>query len=50
MEMQTTVMIVDDDLDIRELIRLYLKNEGYCVLEAADGREALELTLNIRLT
>ncbi|BCU82952.1 DNA-binding response regulator [Polycladomyces abyssicola] len=44
MEMQTTVLIVDDEPDIRELIRLYLTNEGYHVLEAADGREALELT------
>lgn len=44
MEMQTTVLIVDDEPDIRELIRLYLANEGYRVLEAADGREALELT------
>ncbi len=38
-----TVLITDDDQDIRDGIEIYLKNEGYRVLKAADGREALEL-------
>jgi two-component system, OmpR family, response regulator len=35
------ILMVDDDAHIRELARLYLKNEGYETFEAADGVEAL---------
>ncbi len=35
------IMIVDDDPHIRELARVFLKNEGYEVCEAADGADAL---------
>lgn len=38
-----TVLVVDDDSEIRDVIHVYLRNEGYCVLEAADGLEALEV-------
>lgn len=38
-----TVMVVDDEKEIRELIAIYLKNEGYRVLQAEDGEEGLEL-------
>ncbi|MEK5040188.1 response regulator transcription factor [Sporosarcina sp. FSL K6-3457] len=37
------VLVADDDQDIRDGIEIYLKNEGYDVLKAADGLEALEL-------
>lgn len=40
---QLTVLVTDDDRDIRDGIEIYLKNEGYNVLKAADGKEALEL-------
>ncbi|MBN7773548.1 response regulator transcription factor [Clostridium aminobutyricum] len=36
------IMVVDDDTNIRELIRLILKKEGFEVLEASDGVDALE--------
>lgn len=36
------IMVVDDDPNIRELIRLILKKEGFEVLEASDGEDALE--------
>jgi len=36
-------IIVDDDPDIRELLRLWLKREGYQVFEAENGKVA-ELT------
>ncbi len=36
------IMVVDDDPNIRELIRLILKKEGFDVLEALDGGDALE--------
>ncbi len=35
------ILIVDDDAHIRELIRVFLRNEGFEVLEAPDGVEAL---------
>ena len=37
-----TVLVTDDDQDIRDGIEIYLKNEGYNVLKAANGVEALE--------
>jgi CheY-like chemotaxis protein len=36
------VLIVEDDADIRELIRYNLAQEGFVVEEAADGVQALE--------
>ncbi|WP_405175024.1 response regulator transcription factor [Paenibacillus sp. FSL H8-0261] len=36
-----TILIVDDDSEIRDVIHVYLRNEGYQVREAADGQEAL---------
>jgi len=38
-----TVLVVDDDKNIVELIRLYLSNDGYSVLCAYDGLQALEM-------
>ena len=35
------ILIVDDDSHIRELVRVFLHNEGFEVIEAADGVEAL---------
>ena len=39
----TTILVVDDDPHIRELVRLYLERDGLGVLEAAGGEEALAL-------
>lgn len=39
----TTILVVDDDPNIRELICLYLKREGFHPMQAADGKEALEI-------
>ena len=38
--MAYTVLIADDEKEIRSVLRLYLENTGYRVLEAADGIEA----------
>ncbi|MEY2844934.1 MAG: hypothetical protein RL076_480 [Chloroflexota bacterium] len=38
-----TVLVVDDETPLRELIRAYLEREGYTVHEAPNGREALTL-------
>ena len=37
------IMIVDDDPNIRELIRVLLRNGGFDSCEAADGRDALRV-------
>lgn len=41
--MEYTILIADDEKEIRELLRLYLENEGYQVIEAEDGQQALDL-------
>ncbi len=40
--MGTKILIAEDDADIRDLLRLYLESEGFEVVEARDGAEALE--------
>lgn len=37
-----TILIVEDDAKIRQLLKIYLEKEGYEILEAADGQEAME--------
>ena len=37
------VAVVDDDRDIREIVSMVLEMEGYCVITAANGREAITL-------
>lgn len=38
-----TILIAEDDADIRSVLRLYLESEGYRVTEAESGTRALEL-------
>lgn len=37
------ILIVDDDPDIRDLLRLFLEREGHTVLEADNGKSGIEL-------
>lgn len=37
------ILVVDDELRIRKLLKDFLGKEGYLILEAADGEEALEI-------
>ena len=37
------ILIAEDDRDISELVKLYLESEGYGVLCAADGEEAMDM-------
>ncbi|WP_070000226.1 response regulator transcription factor [Cellulosilyticum sp. I15G10I2] len=39
---QQMVLIVDDDKEIRDLIEIYLKNEGYWTIIAKTGLEAIQ--------
>jgi len=42
-EQKTKILVVDDDANISELLRLYLEKDGYSVVIANDGRQAIEL-------
>src|SRR5262245_59264278 len=39
--MAQTILVVDDKREIRDLVAAYLGQEGFRVITAADGREAL---------
>lgn len=43
--MKQTVLVVEDDQMIRNLIRLFLEKNDYTVVEAADGEEAKNIFL-----
>jgi DNA-binding response OmpR family regulator len=38
----TKILVVDDEPDVASLLTLMLKSQGYAVINAADGQEALE--------
>ncbi len=38
-----TILVVEDEVQVRTLVCVVLSREGYQLLEAADGREALEV-------
>ncbi|HUF51461.1 MAG TPA: response regulator [Longimicrobiales bacterium] len=40
-----TILVAEDHLDSRDALRALLEAFGYCVLEAVNGREAIEVAL-----
>ena len=44
--MNYKILVADDEAEIRSLLKLYLENEGYSVVEAVDGLEAMEKLKN----
>ena len=46
--MNYKVLVADDEKEIRNLLRLYLENESFTVIEASDGMSTLELIRNSR--
>ena len=40
--MKTNILVIDDDVNICELIRLYIEKEGYSAIVAYDGLKGLE--------
>ncbi|MEH7073120.1 response regulator transcription factor [Neobacillus drentensis] len=45
----TKILIVDDDSNIRELVQLFLKKEGFETFQAADGVQALQLMGKVKV-
>jgi CheY-like chemotaxis protein len=43
-----TVLVVDDDETVRDLMHRFLSREGFAVVTAADGEQALELARQVR--
>ena len=41
--MAKTILVVEDDRNISQLLQMYLKKEGYAVHAAFDGGEAVRL-------
>ena len=41
--MEQTILVVDDEREIADLVEVYLKNEGFPVLKAYTAAEALEI-------
>lgn len=44
----STILIADDEARIRRLVSDFLKRDGHTILEAADGRAAMQLIENRR--
>jgi CheY-like chemotaxis protein len=44
----TTLVVVDDESLVTEILTFLLGNEGYVVHTASNGREALEVTARVR--
>jgi len=43
-----TILVVDDDPEIRDVVRWLLEDEGWTVETASDGRDALERATQVR--
>lgn len=48
-EAEHTVVVIDDEEDVRAMLRYFLEEEGYRVIEARDGLEGLELLRSLPL-
>lgn len=46
MQEDKIILIVDDEKEIRDLVEIYLKSEGYNTKKACDGEEALDIIRN----
>lgn len=43
MNLSANILIADDEAKMRDLVKMYLERDGFKVLEAADGEQALAL-------
>jgi DNA-binding response OmpR family regulator len=42
------ILVVDDESDVRTILRAILTQSGYSIVEARDGQEALDLLVEMR--
>lgn len=47
--MERKILVVDDNVEIREVIRVLLENEGFIVEEAEDGETAIAKAIDMDL-
>jgi len=40
-EMRKRILVIDDEVDIRDIVRIYLGEAGYDVIEASNGQEGI---------
>ena len=45
-DLNNKILVADDEKEIRDLLEIYLLNEGYKVVKAKDGQEALDIIEN----
>src|SRR5699024_6830084 len=38
-----TILVIDDEMEIKDIISIYLKNEGYNVIQASNGEEGRDI-------
>jgi two-component system, OmpR family, response regulator len=43
------ILLVDDDINIRELVKVFLKRDGFDIVEANDGVEALAILDSVKV-
>ncbi|MFZ4646128.1 MAG: response regulator transcription factor, partial [Gemmataceae bacterium] len=48
MTLQRTILVVDDDAELSDGLRLILERQGHKVLQARDGRQAREMVDRVR--
>jgi DNA-binding response OmpR family regulator len=48
MSQQRTILVVDDDAELSDGLKLLLERQGYKVLQARDGRQAREMVDRVR--
>jgi two-component system cell cycle response regulator DivK len=48
MSHKPSILVVDDSADGREMLTEYLAFQGFCVVEAQNGQEAIEVARRIR--
>ena len=45
--MNIKILVVDDESRMRKLVRDFLVRDGYTVLEAGDGMEAMKIRISL---
>ena len=47
--MTYNILVVEDDIDIIKLLKIYLENDGHRVISAQNGLDALQIIENIKV-